>query len=96
MRATAASTRPMRWGVESTEGESPVTQAEGDEDLSDSSSSDPLAKAGRGKSSTKRPRKSDGPARKTGDVGRALRSVYDKTLREDVPQDFLDLLGKLD
>lgn len=63
--------------------------------MSDSSSSDPLAKAGRGKSSSKRPRKSDGDARKSGDVGRALRSVYDKTLREDVPQDFLDLLGKL-
>lgn len=29
------------------------------------------------------------------DVGRALRSVYDETLREDVPDDFLDLLGKL-
>ncbi len=28
-------------------------------------------------------------------VGRALRSVYDDTLREDVPDDFLDLLGKL-
>ena len=29
-------------------------------------------------------------------VGRALRTVYDETLREDVPDDFLDLLGKLD
>lgn len=29
------------------------------------------------------------------DVGRALRSVYDETLREDVPDDFRDLLGKL-
>lgn len=29
------------------------------------------------------------------EVGRALRSVYDETLREDVPDDFLDLLGKL-
>ncbi|MBA2635193.1 MAG: hypothetical protein H0U83_00635 [Sphingomonas sp.] len=29
------------------------------------------------------------------DVGRALRSVYDETLREDVPGDFSDLLGKL-
>lgn len=28
-------------------------------------------------------------------VGRALRTVYDETLREDVPSDFLDLLGKL-
>jgi hypothetical protein len=29
------------------------------------------------------------------DVGRALRSVYDDTLRENVPDDFMDLLGKL-
>lgn len=30
------------------------------------------------------------------DFGRALRSVYDETLREDVPDDFMDLLGKLE
>jgi hypothetical protein len=41
------------------------------------------------------------PAEKTNrkqrstDIGRALRSVYDDTVREDVPDDFLDLLGKL-
>ena len=29
------------------------------------------------------------------DVGKALKSAYDETLREDVPDDFLDLLGKL-
>lgn len=29
------------------------------------------------------------------DVGRALRSAYDETLREEIPDDFLDLLGKL-
>lgn len=28
-------------------------------------------------------------------VGRALRTVYDETLREDIPEDFLSLLGKL-
>lgn len=28
-------------------------------------------------------------------VGRALRTVYDETLREDIPSDFLKLLGKL-
>ncbi len=32
---------------------------------------------------------------RSGDVGRALRTVYDDTLRESVPDDFLDLLGKL-
>jgi hypothetical protein len=30
-----------------------------------------------------------------GNIGRALRSVYDETLREDVPDEFKDLLGKL-
>jgi hypothetical protein len=29
------------------------------------------------------------------DLGRALRSVYDDTLRESVPDDFAKLLGKL-
>ncbi len=32
---------------------------------------------------------------RAGVVGRALRTVYDETLREDIPDDFLDLLGKL-
>lgn len=31
-----------------------------------------------------------------GDVGRALRSVYDDTLREEIPIDLQDLLGRLD
>ena len=29
------------------------------------------------------------------DVGRALRSAYDRTLEEEVPAELLDLLGKL-
>ncbi|MDB5698625.1 MAG: hypothetical protein JWN69_1429 [Alphaproteobacteria bacterium] len=29
------------------------------------------------------------------EVGRALRSVYDETLNEQIPTDLLDLLGKL-
>jgi hypothetical protein len=32
---------------------------------------------------------------RAGDLGRALRSVYDDTLRETVPDDFLNLIGKL-
>ncbi len=28
-------------------------------------------------------------------VGRSLRTAYDETLREDIPDDFLTLLGKL-
>jgi hypothetical protein len=29
------------------------------------------------------------------DLGRALRSIYDDTLRESVPDDFVSLIGKL-
>jgi len=32
---------------------------------------------------------------RSSDLGRALRTVYDDTLRETVPDDFMDLLGKL-
>lgn len=32
---------------------------------------------------------------RTSDLGRALRTVYDDTLREAVPDDFLNLIGKL-
>lgn len=37
----------------------------------------------------KRSKKADGS------ISRALRSVYDDTLREEIPADFIDLLGKL-
>jgi hypothetical protein len=33
--------------------------------------------------------------KRSGDLGRALRTIYDDTLREAVPDDFLDLIGKL-
>jgi hypothetical protein len=36
-----------------------------------------------------------GRKQRSGDLGRALRSVYDDTLRETVPNEFLNLLGKL-
>jgi hypothetical protein len=36
-----------------------------------------------------------GRKHRSGDLGRALRSVYDDTVREAVPDDFLNLLGKL-
>ena len=39
----------------------------------------------------KKPRKD-----RAGTIGRALRTVYDDMLREEVPRDFLDLLRKLD
>ena len=68
---------------------------EGDEDLSEGSKREPSA-AGRDKNRPGRSRKPDSGGRpKSGDLGKALRSVYDTTLREDIPRDFLDLLGKL-
>lgn len=44
------------------------------------------------------PTRKEAPARKdkASPVGRALRTVYDDMLRESVPDDFLDLLKKLD
>ena len=36
-----------------------------------------------------------GRKQRAGDIGRALRTIYDDTLREAVPVDFSDLLGKL-
>jgi hypothetical protein len=41
------------------------------------------------------PREKGARKHRAADIGRALRSVYDDTLRESVPDDFLDLLGKL-
>ena len=41
------------------------------------------------------PREKSARKHRAADLGRALRSVYDDTLRESVPDDFLDLLGKL-
>lgn len=46
--------------------------------------------------STKR-RKSDAPGSTSEpEIGRALRSVYDRTVGEAIPSDLLDLLGRLD
>jgi hypothetical protein len=41
------------------------------------------------------PRDKGGGRQRTAALGRALRSVYDDTLREAVPDDFIQLLGKL-
>ncbi len=43
---------------------------------------------------SKKPAASDKSSRKQ-DLGRALRTIYDDTLRESVPDDFLSLIGKL-
>ncbi len=80
------------------------TRARGDESLSGSQSeSHGIKKNKRSKATGAKDGSRDiaGPrdkvARKhrSADLGRALRSVYDDTLRESVPDDFLDLLGKL-
>jgi hypothetical protein len=44
--------------------------------------------------SSKNPERSARKQRSS-DLGRALRSVYDDTLREPVPDDFSKLIGKL-
>ena len=41
------------------------------------------------------PRERNVRKQRASDLGRALRSVYDDTVREPVPDDFMDLLGKL-
>lgn len=69
--------------------------AQGDKRLSDRKKGESI-----GASEKKANPGKKGSEKKTGkqrasDVGRALRSVYDETLREDVPDDFLNLLGKL-
>ena len=58
----------------------------GDERLSGSSKAD-----GASGHPQRKPRRD-----RAGTVGRALRTVYDDMLREDIPKDFLDLLRKLD
>ncbi|MEO7276763.1 MAG: NepR family anti-sigma factor [Sphingomicrobium sp.] len=45
---------------------------------------------GKGGGDPKKPTK-----QRSGDLGRALRSVYDDTVRESVPDELLKLLGKL-
>jgi hypothetical protein len=51
--------------------------------------------AGDSRRSKKSPVIDRGRKSRSSDLGRALRSVYDDTLRESVPDDFLNLLGKL-
>jgi hypothetical protein len=40
-------------------------------------------------------KKKPNPKASQNQVGDALRSVYQQTIDEEVPQDFLDILGKL-
>lgn len=59
---------------------------------SKSSSKDAGKSAGAGKDA---PRSKVARKQRAADLGRALRSIYDDTLRESVPDDFKELLGKL-
>ena len=72
-----------------------ISPREGDERLSAKkrSASEEMAETKRSNS----PHATDKNARKqrSTDLGRALRSIYDDTLRESVPSDFTDLIGKL-
>lgn len=82
-----------------------MTRARGDESLSGrqqgesdgigkskSSSKDAAETANAGKDA---PRAKVARKQRASDLGRALRSIYDDTLQESVPDDFMDLLGKL-
>jgi Anti-sigma factor NepR len=71
------------------------TRARGDERLSakkrgESDETAPEKRSKRLASSDKNARK-----QRSTDLGRALRSIYDDTLRETVPDDFLKIIGKL-
>ena len=81
-----------------------MSRRKGDERLSDVTDSDPRRKSGnRENKRAAKPKiaaagglvRPKTPAKSSSDVGKALRSVYDATLGERVPDDFLDLLGKL-
>lgn len=51
-------------------------------------------KSGMGKKPSK-PSKAPRKGHSGSDIGRALRSAYDDTVRESIPDEFMDLLGKL-
>ena len=81
-----------------------MSRRKGDERLSDVTGSDPDRPTGsRDKKRASKPNAAAGDTavrarastKSPSDVGKALRSVYDATLGERVPDDFLDLLGKL-
>ncbi len=66
-----------------------------DKDKSAGKAADKKAGTPRGRGGGGGGTRDDRGKQRAGDDGRALRSVYDETLREEVPDDFSDLLGKL-
>lgn len=70
------------------------TRARGDERLSAKKRSESDG-AAHPRAATKTSPDKQGRKQRSTDLGRALRSIYDDTLRESVPDDFLNLIGKL-
>ena len=71
------------------------TRARGIQELSANKRSETEGTGDSGRSKKSRASSAGGRKARHGDLGRALRSVYDDTLRESVPDDFAKLLGKL-
>lgn len=69
--------------------------SEGQDGESHGTAGDRQTRTGRGTSKPARAVDKTKKKQRTGDLGRALRTVYDDTLRESVPDEFVDLLGKL-
>ena len=70
----------------------------GDQDKRDGAKGKPSRSAGgrARESGQKAGRRSSGAKLSGSNVGRVLRTAYDDALREAVPDEFLNLLGKLD
>jgi hypothetical protein len=68
---------------------------EGDERLSARKRSEPDEAAHEMRSKKPHTTDKNGRKQRSADLGRALRTIYDDTLRESVPDDFRDLIGKL-
>jgi hypothetical protein len=69
--------------------------SEGHDGESHGSGKDKASRSGRAPEKGDRVTDKNKKKPRASEVGRALRSVYDDTLRESVPDDFMDLLGKL-
>lgn len=59
---------------------------------------DPTAAADKSDAASARPRRAKPKDKKrtTPEVGQALRTIYQRTIEENIPSEMLDLLGKLD
>ena len=73
----------------------PRTRARGDEELSARKGSETEGSGNPRRSKKSNASDRSGRKHRSSDLGRALRSVYDDTLRETVPDEFVNLIGKL-